>query len=61
MFSLTLGAQANGAVLGFFHKPGDAILGMTLNSGGHLSHGAAPNISGKWFKSIGRMLIQKLI
>ena len=46
------GAQANQAVFLGILKPGETILGMSLAAGGHLTHGAKPNLSGKWFNSI---------
>ncbi|QDH14009.1 serine hydroxymethyltransferase [Formicincola oecophyllae] len=46
------GANANQAAFMALVKPGDTILGMSLAAGGHLTHGAAPNYSGKWFKAV---------
>lgn len=46
------GAQANQAVMLSLVKPGDTVLGQALSAGGHLTHGAKPNLSGKWFNAM---------
>jgi glycine hydroxymethyltransferase len=46
------GCQANGAVMLALLKPGDTIMGLSLAAGGHLTHGAPPALSGKWFNAV---------
>src|SRR4029077_15220820 len=46
------GAQANQGVVLALCKPGDTIMGMSLAAGGHLTHGAPPSLSGKWFNAV---------
>ena len=46
------GAQANQCVLLALVKPGETIMGLSLAAGGHLTHGAPPNLSGKWFEAV---------
>jgi glycine hydroxymethyltransferase len=46
------GAQANQCVLLALCQPGDTIMGLSLPAGGHLTHGARPNLSGKWFHAV---------
>ena len=53
------GSQANQAVLMAFAKPGDTIMGMSLAEGGHLTHGMALNMSGKWFSVVAYGLNEK--
>ena len=46
------GSQANQSVMLALLKPGDTVIGMSLAAGGHLTHGAPPNLSGKWFNAV---------
>ena len=46
------GSQANAEVYGALMKPGDVLMGMSLAAGGHLTHGAPPSMSGKWFRAV---------
>ena len=46
------GSQANQSVMLALVKPGDTVIGMSLAAGGHLTHGAPPNLSGKWFNAV---------
>ena len=46
------GAQANGAVMLALTSPGDTIMGLSLDAGGHLTHGAKPAMSGKWYNAV---------
>jgi len=46
------GAQANGAVMLALTKPGDTIMGLSLDAGGHLTHGARASLSGKWYNAV---------
>jgi glycine hydroxymethyltransferase len=46
------GSQANQAVLLALAEPGDTLLGLSLDAGGHLTHGAKPNLSGRWFHAV---------
>ena len=46
------GSQANQGVMLALIKPGDTVMGMSLDAGGHLTHGATPNLSGKWFNAV---------
>jgi glycine hydroxymethyltransferase len=46
------GSQANQGVLLALAQPGDTVMGMSLAAGGHLTHGAPPNLSGKWFRAV---------
>ena len=46
------GSQANQAAYAAVMRPGDTLLGMSLQAGGHLTHGARPNLSGRWFNAV---------